>query len=188
MVEDENGDEDEDDEDNKNLKVYIPGKEAKDQELEVDNSAYEMLHRLNVEWPMLSFDFVGDTLGQSRTKFPLSCFAVGGTESADGAPQTLKPQPSNQDPKSCIIPESESLGSGPKPKYWRLKPLFQCAHHMQSRRFEQMDHYLTVVALMRGTLSALPVFQPPAPKPRDQTPSPCALDYDISVKIDKPKP
>jgi len=110
MVEDENGDEDEDDEDNKNLKVYIPGKEAKDQELEVDNSAYEMLHRLNVEWPMLSFDFVGDTLGQSRTKFPLSCFAVGGTESADGTSRTLNSR------SSALSPQQ--LGSGPKPKDW----------------------------------------------------------------------
>ena len=40
-------------EDNKNLKVYIPGKEEKDQELEVDNSAYEMLHRLNVDLSIL---------------------------------------------------------------------------------------------------------------------------------------
>ncbi len=50
------------------MQVYVPGQEGKDVELEVDNSAYEMLHRMNVEWPMLSFDFVGDTLGQQRTK------------------------------------------------------------------------------------------------------------------------
>ena len=38
------------------------------EELEVDNSTYEMLHRMNVEWPILSFDFMRDGLGQQRTK------------------------------------------------------------------------------------------------------------------------
>jgi hypothetical protein len=29
-----------------------------------------MLHRLNVEWPILSLDFIRDNLGQQRTKVP----------------------------------------------------------------------------------------------------------------------
>jgi ribosome assembly protein RRB1 len=49
--------------------VYVPGRGLQDgEELEVDNSTYEMLHRLNVEWPILSFDFMRDGLGQQRTK------------------------------------------------------------------------------------------------------------------------
>ncbi len=49
--------------------VYVPGQELQEgEELEVDNSTYEMLHRLNVEWPILSFDFMRDGLGQQRTK------------------------------------------------------------------------------------------------------------------------
>jgi len=35
--------------------------------LVVDNTAYEMLHTMNVEWPCLSFDFLGDNLGVNRT-------------------------------------------------------------------------------------------------------------------------
>ena len=51
------------------MQVYVPGQAlAEGEELEVDNSTYEMLHRLTVEWPILSFDFVRDSLGQQRTK------------------------------------------------------------------------------------------------------------------------
>ena len=36
--------------------VWIPGKGGEQPEhLEVDNSTYEMLHRMNVEWPMLRY-------------------------------------------------------------------------------------------------------------------------------------
>jgi len=37
-----------------------------DEELEYDNSAYQMLHRANVEWPCLSID----TLVSERLAFP----------------------------------------------------------------------------------------------------------------------
>ena len=80
-------DEDEEEEDEEDhapkapVQVYIPGKGVdKDLELEVDNTAYEMLHRMTVEWPMLSFDFLPDTLGANRTRFPMTVFAIGGTE------------------------------------------------------------------------------------------------------------
>ena len=35
--------------------------------LEVDQSAYEMLHSVNMEWPALSFDIIPDALGDNRT-------------------------------------------------------------------------------------------------------------------------
>jgi len=61
--------------------VWIPGKGGEQPEhLEVDNSTYEMLHRMNVEWPMLSFDFVADNLGSQRTRFPMTVYAAGGTQ------------------------------------------------------------------------------------------------------------
>ncbi|PVU94260.1 hypothetical protein BB561_002681 [Smittium simulii] len=51
--------------------VYLPGdKLAEGETLEVDNSAYQMLHNLQVKWPCLSFDIVTDQLGENRTKFP----------------------------------------------------------------------------------------------------------------------
>ena len=47
-----------------NLKVYLPGDKLDiDEELVADQSTYEMLHRMNVEWPCLSFDIIPDKLG-----------------------------------------------------------------------------------------------------------------------------
>ena len=37
------------------------------EEREVDQSAYEMLHSVNMEWPALSFDIIADALGDNRT-------------------------------------------------------------------------------------------------------------------------
>jgi ribosome assembly protein RRB1 len=48
-------------------KVYLPGQELqKDEVLEADQSAYEMLHSMNVKWPCLSFDILLDNLGDDR--------------------------------------------------------------------------------------------------------------------------
>ncbi|OMH78574.1 Ribosome assembly protein rrb1 [Zancudomyces culisetae] len=62
-------------------KVYLPGdKLEKDEELVVDNTAYQMLHFLNVSWPCLSFDVVRDGLGENRTRFPQTMTIFTGTQ------------------------------------------------------------------------------------------------------------
>ena len=49
------------------MQVYLPDQElAEDEELVVDNSAYDMLHSMGVEWPCLSFDILSDNLGMDR--------------------------------------------------------------------------------------------------------------------------
>ncbi len=50
------------------------------QQLEMDPSAYKMYHALTGEWPSLSFDFLRDDLGESRTRFPHSLVAAVGTQ------------------------------------------------------------------------------------------------------------
>lgn len=62
--------------------VYIPGttKLEQGQTLEADQSAYEMLHRLNVTWPCLSFDHLKDHLGNDRQSYPHSSYMVAGTQ------------------------------------------------------------------------------------------------------------
>ena len=50
------------------------------EQLEIDNSAYKMYHRLNVEWPCLSFDVVADNLGSNRTRYPHTVYTVAGTQ------------------------------------------------------------------------------------------------------------
>jgi ribosome assembly protein RRB1 len=50
------------------------------EELQFDPSAYIMYHALRPEWPSLSFDILRDELGGNRTRFPLTMFAVAGTQ------------------------------------------------------------------------------------------------------------
>lgn len=50
------------------------------QKLEMDPSAYKMHHAMTAEWPSLTFDFIRDELGESRTRFPHSLIAVVGTQ------------------------------------------------------------------------------------------------------------
>ncbi|KAJ2455755.1 Ribosome assembly protein rrb1 [Coemansia sp. RSA 2336] len=65
----------------KKRQVYLPGDQlAEGEVLQVDNSAYHMLHNMSVHWPCLSFDFVPDNLGNSRTAFPHTMYAVAGTQ------------------------------------------------------------------------------------------------------------
>lgn len=50
------------------------------EELVCEPSAYDMLHRLNSEWPCLSFDILRDTLGPNRTRFPHTLYLAAGTQ------------------------------------------------------------------------------------------------------------
>lgn len=62
-------------------KAYLPGMQLKDGEtLECDESAYVTLHTFTTVAPCLSFDIIPDSLGPNRTKFPLTSYAVGGTQ------------------------------------------------------------------------------------------------------------
>lgn len=53
---------------------------AAGEELDFDSSAYTMLHRLNMEWPCMTFGFVRDNLGEQRTRFPMTAYLVAGTQ------------------------------------------------------------------------------------------------------------
>lgn len=50
------------------------------QTLAPDPSTYEMLHNLSTPWPCLSFDFVKDSLGDSRKAYPATVYMVAGTQ------------------------------------------------------------------------------------------------------------
>ncbi|WFD18076.1 Ribosome assembly protein rrb1 [Malassezia caprae] len=62
--------------------AYMPGTEPlqEGQTLVPDQSAYDMLHRMNVTWPCLSFDFLRDHLGSQRQTLPHTAFFVAGTQ------------------------------------------------------------------------------------------------------------
>ncbi|KAK8798855.1 hypothetical protein WA158_007939 [Blastocystis sp. Blastoise] len=74
--------EDKNEQDEKPNAVFRVGKDSlvEGEELDYDSSAYIMYHALNVEWPCLSFDVVNDNLGLERSRFPMTLFAVGGTQ------------------------------------------------------------------------------------------------------------
>ena len=52
-------------------------------ELDFDSRAYTCLHRMSMEWPCFSFDFLRDKLGSNRTRFPATLFMVAGTQADD---------------------------------------------------------------------------------------------------------
>ncbi|KAF8579001.1 glutamate-rich WD repeat containing [Ramaria rubella] len=62
--------------------TFIPGKYelSKDEILEPDHSVYVALHSMSVNWPCLSFDTLRDNLGDERSRFPATVYAVAGTQ------------------------------------------------------------------------------------------------------------
>jgi ribosome assembly protein RRB1 len=62
------------------IQVWNPYSTNTAVKLEMDESAYLMHHALSVEWPSLSFDFIRDSLGEARTRFPHILYCVAGTQ------------------------------------------------------------------------------------------------------------
>jgi len=61
--------------------VYLPSRPLGENEvLEADQSAYELLHSVNVTWPSLSFDIIRDNLGEERQTFPQTVYFVAGSQ------------------------------------------------------------------------------------------------------------
>ena len=63
--------------------TYIPNAATSledGEQLDYDPSTYSMYHKLNVEFPCLSFDFCRDEHGSDRKKFPHRCTVVAGTQ------------------------------------------------------------------------------------------------------------
>ena len=79
--EDDDMDED-DDEPETQTKPFMPGtmQLEEGQTLVPDQSAYHMLHRMNVTWPCLSFNFLRDHLGSQRQSMPHTAYVVAGTQ------------------------------------------------------------------------------------------------------------
>jgi len=65
--------------------IFRPGVDMvpEGEELEHDPRSYDMFHKLNTEWPCLSFDIVLDAHGAVRTKYPLSCYWICGSQATE---------------------------------------------------------------------------------------------------------
>lgn len=68
--------------------TYMPNRHklSEGERLEPDETAYELLHRLEPPWPCLSFDIIRDNLGdgKARKMYPATLYAVAGTQAAQG--------------------------------------------------------------------------------------------------------
>ncbi|KAK9448460.1 WD40-repeat-containing domain protein [Limtongia smithiae] len=65
-------------------RIYLPHRNelGKDEILEPDPTVYEMLHRVNLNWPCLSFDVLPDALGAERRGYPKTTYFIAGTQAA----------------------------------------------------------------------------------------------------------
>jgi ribosome assembly protein RRB1 len=75
---------DESEETQPSTRTFIPGVHSlgRDEVLEPDESAYNMLQKMGVDWPCLSFDVLRDNLGDQRQRFPATAYIVAGTQAA----------------------------------------------------------------------------------------------------------
>ncbi|KAK9475459.1 WD40-repeat-containing domain protein [Dipodascopsis tothii] len=63
--------------------VYLPHKAGPlgpQETLEPDPTVYDALHRINLNWPCLSFDILPDGLGEERSDYPATTYFVTGTQ------------------------------------------------------------------------------------------------------------
>ncbi|KHJ35207.1 putative ribosome assembly protein rrb1 [Erysiphe necator] len=74
----------ENDEEMNDEQIFIVGRNKLEpgQTLSPDLATYDMLHNLNSPWPCLSFDLIRDNLGDDRTAYPATIYAVAGTQAA----------------------------------------------------------------------------------------------------------
>eukprot|EP01128_Nolandella_sp_AFSM9_P007428 TRINITY_DN4067_c0_g1_i1.p1 TRINITY_DN4067_c0_g1~~TRINITY_DN4067_c0_g1_i1.p1 ORF type:complete len:507 (+),score=111.10 TRINITY_DN4067_c0_g1_i1:30-1523(+) len=64
--------------------LWLPSQRplADDEELVFDEGAYQLIQRINMEWPCLSFDIIPDNLGAQRTRFPHTMYLAAGTQAS----------------------------------------------------------------------------------------------------------
>ena len=79
----EEEEEEEEEEDDGEARVFRPGKDSVEEgeELVAAPGTYKMLHRLELDWPCLSFDFLeGSSSSDEKLRYPLSTCVVAGTQ------------------------------------------------------------------------------------------------------------
>jgi hypothetical protein len=93
-----------------------------------------MYHPFAVDWPCLSFDFIKDSLGHFRTKFPLTCYMVAGTQSSVPAENKVMLLKMSDIHKTVHDNEEDSDGAltsplPPPPRYSNAAPIATLVAH-----------------------------------------------------------
>ncbi|KAK9839919.1 hypothetical protein WJX74_000375 [Apatococcus lobatus] len=131
--------------------VWRPDTDAvgEGEELQHDPSAYDCLHSFSLEWPCLSLDVLRDDLGQPRTHFPHTIYAVTGSQAAVAKSNVITlfkladiagKKPSQDDSSSSDDDMSDEEEGQP-----RLS-VRQVAHHGAINRIRSMPQQPSIVA------------------------------------------
>jgi ribosome assembly protein RRB1 len=125
--------------------------------LEYDPSAYVMYHSFRTEWPCLSFDFLKDTLGDNRQRFPLTMFAVTGSQADRPEKNKItllklsdlhKTQTSGGDDSDSESDDDDNLDEDPTIEHINVP------HHGGVNRIRSMPQSPGIVATMADTSQA----------------------------------
>lgn len=80
ILHDQTENDDNEEEDERETFAYLPGTVmGQDEVLQVEKSAYDMLHEFNIDWPCLSFDFIIPPF-DTHDSYPKTVYAVAGTQ------------------------------------------------------------------------------------------------------------
>jgi len=72
--------------------VWLPGINSlgDDEVLECEKGTYTIYQTLRCDWPCLSFDIIRDSLGQFRTRFPLTMYMVVGSQASNASQNQIQ--------------------------------------------------------------------------------------------------
>ncbi|KAK9869042.1 hypothetical protein WJX84_006619 [Apatococcus fuscideae] len=131
--------------------VWRPDTDAvgEGEELQHDPTAYECLHSFGLEWPCLSYDFLHDDLGGSRSHFPHTIYAVTGSQAATAKANVITlfkladiagKRPSQHDSSSSDDDMSDEEEGQP------CLSVRQIAHHGAINRIRSMPQQPSILA------------------------------------------
>jgi ribosome assembly protein RRB1 len=140
-----------------NLQVYLPGGEMEEGEvLVVDQSTYDMLHQMNVEWPCLSFDVIKDKLGSGRESYPKTAYIVAGSQAQNNDNKVYVMKMSHL--QKTIMDDgsdSDSDGEGDDDPVLEYKTI---KHEGGVNRIRTMDHHDVHIAATMAETGKVHIF------------------------------
>ncbi len=129
--------------------TFMPGRHklAAGETLAPDVTAYKMLHALESPWPCLSLDIIPDGLGDSRSTYPATMYAVAGTQAArerekDNQILVMKLSSLNRMEKNPDDSDDEDDGDDDTEPILETRPipLTSCTNRIRAHQAPQVNH------------------------------------------------